>query len=121
MTQTHLDAPERLRVAQVIGSFEGPGGAQRQAYNLVLGLRELGADSLGIALRRLGDYAEGDAGAGFTELSADRRRPLTVVRAAYRFRRLVSRWRPHVLHVQGNDCLPFVHYCLRGTRGAPAV
>jgi len=112
---------EALRVLQVIGSFEG-GGAQRQAFNLVLGLDDLGVNVLGVAVRRLGDFVRWNRWQSkFVELGADRHRPLTLLRAAYRFRLLVRRWRPDAIHVQGSDTLPFVCYALRGTRNRPRI
>ena len=114
-----LLAGERLRVAQVIGCFEN-GGAQRQAYNLVLGLSALDIDARGIAVRYAGDFVRWNAPTTpFIELGADRSNVLTVARAALRMRRLVATWRPHALHVQGTDSLPFVHFCLRGLRRRP--
>ncbi len=110
---------EKLRIAQVIGTFGG-GGAERQAYNLAVGLGELGCDSVGVSLQEAGDFIHGaESSVRFISLAIDKRSRFSVLCGLWRFRRFVRRFRPHVVHVQGTGCLPFVVHSLRWLRKRP--
>lgn len=116
-----LEGANRLRVAQVIGSYGG-GGSQRQAYNLIVGLGEQGAVSYGIALRHVGDYAlSGDRRIQVVGLNARRGKPVGLLSAMIRMRRVVRRWDLDVIHVQGLQSLPFVMLATLGMNKAPKL
>jgi glycosyltransferase involved in cell wall biosynthesis len=109
-----------MRIAQVIGSFDG-GGAQRQAYNLMVALEEQGVVSRGIAVRRAGRYVEPQRAADVVSLGADRRAKLSQISAMLRLRKVIREWRLDVLHVQGTGCLPLVVASVLGMRSRPRV
>lgn len=105
-------------VAQVIGRFQG-GGAERLALNLAAGMPERGVRSFAIAVRANG-HEEGALPDGVErlELGAEPRRPLTVLRAALRLRRLLRTHPIGVVHVHGRDCLLLCAAAMIGVRGA---
>ncbi len=106
-----------MAVAQVIGRFCG-GGAERVALNLAAGMPERGVRSYAVAVRAGGHAgSELPSGVERIDLGADRRRPLTVLRAALRLRRLVRAQRIDVVHVHGRDCLALCAAAMLGVRG----
>lgn len=118
----HVAATDnRPGVAQVIGTFAG-GGAQRLAYNLALGASDHGWRSIGIATREVGYYGEsGGTTTPLIALGADVRRPLSLVKAALRFRALVRCHRIDVVHVHGAPSLPFVVAATRMLSRRPKI
>ncbi len=106
-------------VAQVIGAFGG-GGAQRVAYNLGLGLRSLGVECIGIAVRRAGDYAE-DRSLPVVSLDAGDRGVWKMLRAMWRLRRLIRLRRIDLIHMHGSTSLPLCALAMLGMRRRPRM
>lgn len=108
-------------VGQVIGTFD-LGGAQRLAYNLAVGLAEMGLRSFAIATRSAGLFAQSPPPAvGVVELKAKRDSAITMLRGACRLRSLIRRERIDLLHVHGLNCLTFTVLSTRAMRRRPSI
>jgi glycosyltransferase involved in cell wall biosynthesis len=123
--QLSTTGAKRLCVVQVVGTFGG-GGAERMAWNLALGLAELGHDSRALAIKKAGGYAAAsDAGSGARvsvhELGVASGAMKPVVAGIFEFRRWLREMRPDLLHIHGSGSLPFVMAALLGVSSRPRV
>lgn len=109
-------------IVQLIGSFQG-GGAQRLALNLAEALGALGQDSVAVALRHAGAFAQKDrpAGVRVMALNASRDSRASVLRAALALRRLLRRERAAVVHVHGSGCVVVAALAMMGWRHRPRL
>ncbi len=113
---------ESCAIAQVIGRLGG-GGAQRVAYHLAVALTRRDAPSLAVALRQDIGYVEADV-ENEVETLALNIDPTTsggLVGGARKFRRLIADYELDVVHVHGEDCLPFVYLATRMMKRRPAI
>ena len=104
---------------QLIGTFDG-GGAERVAYNLTIGLNDIGVQSTGIAMRQLGRYAEERPEVDWLALNAS---PgiggrLGLVR---QLRRWIRDARPDLIWVHGTGTLLVATAAMIGLRNRPSI
>ena len=92
---------------QLTGTY-GKGGAERLAHNLGIGLRRGGFQSIAVALRTAGGFADmRPDGVEVVVLGAELRHPFSIWRTARNLRRLLIDRGVKVLHVHGERSLPF--------------
>jgi len=96
-------SPPRPHFAQLIGTFDG-GGAERVAYNLAVGLHDLGVRSTGIALRALGRFPTKRPDVDWLALDA---RPgcCGKLQTARRLRTWIKQHQPDLLWIHGTGAL----------------
>jgi len=107
-----------LTVAQVMGSYGG-GGAERVTVSLARGLAEAGLRSLCIAIREPGPYVADVPGIEVVDLGATSR--WGEIRAMARLRRVIRAEDIDLLHVHGQNALPFCVAATRAMRRPPRL
>lgn len=114
--ESHADKPH---IVQLIGTFDG-GGAERVAYNLTIGLHDIGVQSTGIAMRQLGRFPDERPEVNWLALNAS---PGISGRVGLvrRLRRWIHDARPDLIWVHGTGTLLVATAAIIGLRDRPRI